>query len=1154
MQEKVLGIDVGGNSIGWALIATDDQSQDFQLLQGGICAFLSAEERGEAKNKDRRDKRLARRQTYRRVTRREILCRTLVHAGLLPVNERERRELLKDGEDRNSYALRTRALNEKLNPYEIGRILMHLVRRRGFLSSRKQNLGELARDPEIQKIIERLEEEEAELSPTTPQKRKREKQQATQTDAQSREEEDESTTLRKGKELQKEMEEAGARTLGEYFYQLLQQGKPIRRRTTLRSMYEDEFDAIWQKQQEYYPNLLTQELKERVRYILFFQRPLKLDPDRLGQCSYEPEEHRAYLALPTIQRWRIWQDLNNLTHRQKDLHDETPLTYEQKSLLFEALEHNQKLTWAQVRKLLSIPRDRIFNLEEEKGKKGKELTGNITSIALRKALGEKWDNLPPEKQDELVQLLVTEQRRRVLYETLQTPEWGFTKEEAIKAISTPLKSGTASVSLTVARKTLPHLKAKEYCPRTVQPDGSEKGCDREGHLWHHALELAGYTFREESPTTGVDKLPLPPEVRNPVVQKALFQLRKVVNAIVKEYGKPNRIRIEFARDLQTSQAKRERIIREQQENERKNREAREKLIKEFGISRPSRDDVIKLRLWEEYPYCPYTGTFISQDMLFSEQVDVEHILPFSRTLDDSYMNKTLCLAEENRNVKHKKTPYEAYGSDEERWKRILKNIENLPKPKQQRFKMTELPEEFYNRQLNDTRYIAKASREYLKQLGVPVEPTKGSVTAILRDAWGLNALLRDVVKEDLGEIPSQEGETETLNTEEETEGETLTPDTPTKLRDDHRHHFVDAFVVALTSPALIKRISDHARTSDIPGKRAPYKGAASIPQKLREELRQTLKKIVVAHAPRRKIEGAFHDETAYGMRDQTGKRTHAYQDTKEGQDVKYVVRKPVDGLTPPEIARIIDGGIRERIIQRILQLVPEGEKESVRSAIEKYQKEGRPKIPQNTKKAIEEAIKKLKPPTPHDPETANLGVIDHTGKYIRRVRVEARIQEPKTLPVKDAQGRVYKVYFITGQYHHVEIFECTEDHEDPISKEKWEKGDRRGYFVSQLEAAERARRLKEPLVKRTPPKDWGPHWKFVMSLHKNDMVELNKRKRKGIFRVQQLEPSNNRVVLRLHTSANTKDNRTREFLQISQSHSARKISVDPIGRIHPAGD
>jgi hypothetical protein len=76
----------------------------------------------------------------------------------------------------------------------------------------------------------------------------------------------------------------------------------------------------------------------------------------------------------------------------------------------------------------------------------------------------------------------------------------------------------------------------------------------------------------------------------------------------------------------------------------------------------------------------------------------------------------------------------------------------------------------------------------------------------------------------------------------------------------------------------------------------------------------------------------------------------------------------------------------------------------------------------------------------------------------------------------------------------------------------------------------------------------------VMSLHKNDMVELNKPKRKGIFRVQQFDVGNENIMLRLHTSANTKDNRTREFLRISQSHYARKISVDPIGRIHPAGD
>ncbi len=1154
MIEKVLGIDVGGNSIGWTLLTRDPNTTDCEVLDCGIRVFTSAEEAGELKNRDRRAKRLVRRQLSRTADRREILSRLLVQARLLPEDERERRRLLIDGEDKDSYHLRTRALDERLEPYEIGRILMHLVRRRGFLSTRRQNLGELLRDPEVLKIVEELETQDIQGPPTKKKRKTKKETDQTASQTPKDDEEEEGTVLKAIKSLEGKMKEAGARTIGEYFFQLRQKGEPVRRRHTSRKMYEDEFEAIWEKQREYHPEILTDNLKENIHRILFFQRPLKLDPDRFGKCSYEPEEPRAYQALPSVQRWRIWQDLNKLAHKQKDSQDETPLTHQEKEHLFRTLEEKEKLTWAEVRKLLSLPKDRVFNLQEEKGKKGKELTGNTTSIRIRKALGEKWDNLNDERQDELTLLLIQERDRKKLYETLQK-EWGFTREEAIKAISIPLKTGMASVSLKCVRNTLPHLQSSEWCPRKTLPDGSQHGCDREGHLWHHALELAGYDPLASSiPVEGVDKLPFPPEVRNPVVQKALYQLRKVVNAIIREYGKPDRIRIEFARDLRTSQRQRERINEEQKENEKKNKESREALINEFRITNPSKDDIIKHRLWKECfwkecSFCPYTGTPISMEMLFTDQVDIEHILPFSRSLDDSYMNKTLCIAEENRNVKHNKTPYEAYGHDAKRWEEITNRIKKLPKPKQDRFMTTELSDEFYNRQLNDTRHFAVSARKYLQHLGIHVEPTKGQATAMLREAWGLNQLLREIVNEELNtqQEPDQENiEDDTLNEE------TTSPDTEEeasssragkslKLRDDHRHHLIDSAVVALTSPALLKSLSEHSKRNDIPGKRAPYKGLP-LPGKFRQQLKEKLKTVIVSYDPRHKIEGAFHDETAYGPR-------------KEGEETTYVVRKLVSELSPNEIARIVDGGIRDRIIERIIQLAPEEKRTDVQTALKIYQEESKPKISKDIQDILKKLIKKLAPPGEHDSQDADQGVKDHTGKYIRRVRIKHRLQAPKTLPVKNARGEVYKVYFITGQYHHVEIFECTEDHSDPQDeKKRWKKGERRGYFVSQLESAERTRRLKQPLVKRTPPEEWGPHWKFVMSLHKNDMVELHKPKRKGIFRVESLEASINRVKLRLHTSANTKDNRTREFLQISQTGYATKINVDPLGRIRPAND
>ncbi|MGD0014632.1 MAG: type II CRISPR RNA-guided endonuclease Cas9, partial [Bryobacteraceae bacterium] len=131
--------------------------------------------------------------------------------------------------------------------------------------------------------------------------------------------------------------------------------------------------------------------------------------------------------------------------------------------------------------------------------------------------------------------------------------------------------------------------------------------------------------------------------------KALFEVRKVVNAIVREYGKPGKIKIEMARDVHGSSRQREELHWKILENEKRNKEVRKRLIEDIKIAKPTRDDVIKYKLWEECgKTCPYTGKHISQTALFGEnpEFQIEHILPYDRSLDDSFMNKTLCEVRE----------------------------------------------------------------------------------------------------------------------------------------------------------------------------------------------------------------------------------------------------------------------------------------------------------------------------------------------------------------------------------------------------------------------------------------------------------------------------------------------------------------------------
>ncbi len=158
------------------------------------------------------------------------------------------------------------------------------------------------------------------------------------------------------------------------------------------------------------------------------------------------------------------------------------------------------------------------------------------------------------------------------------------------------------------------------------------------------------------------------QIRNPAVMRSLTELRKVVNAIIREYGKPTEIHVELARELKKPKKAREAAFKKNRENQKSRDAAKKRVANEIGISNPSRDDILKVQLAEECGWlCPYTGRPISMRTLLSEpQFDIEHILPLRiRSLDNSFINVTLCAAEEKigRNRKGNKTPYETYSGE-----------------------------------------------------------------------------------------------------------------------------------------------------------------------------------------------------------------------------------------------------------------------------------------------------------------------------------------------------------------------------------------------------------------------------------------------------------------------------------------------------------
>lgn len=236
MKKMTLGIDLGANSLGWALLSADTDSQPEGIIATGVRVFPAPieDKSKEPKNKARRGARRARKIVRRRKMRLEHLTNILTKHGFLPQDQTQRVQFFSN-HSVNPYVLRKKALDEKLSLYEIGRCLHHLCRRRGFKSNRKAALAEIINDPEIKRIIEEEEQEKIKSGKI-------------------KKEDEEGIILKAISDLQQKINESDARTLGEYFAMQLQSGNKVRCQHTSRAMYEQEFDKIWEAQKILSPN------------------------------------------------------------------------------------------------------------------------------------------------------------------------------------------------------------------------------------------------------------------------------------------------------------------------------------------------------------------------------------------------------------------------------------------------------------------------------------------------------------------------------------------------------------------------------------------------------------------------------------------------------------------------------------------------------------------------------------------------------------------------------------------------------------------------------------------------------------------------------------------------------------------------------------
>ncbi len=1026
-ETMVLGLDIGPNSLGWAIVAYKTEAKGLEsepagLIDAGVRIFPEGVDRTpqgseQSRNAARREARSARRVHQRRNRRLGTLKAALQKSGLLPEDGEDFSKLMLE----DPYRLRAAGLEEKLPLHGFGRAVYHLAQRRGFKSNRKSE--KKSEDGDIAKGITAL---------------------------------------------SKKIEDSGAKTLGEFLSRMKASGGAIRFRRIEssipnRAMYEKEFSMLWDSQASYYPDVLGEALRREIHNAIFFQRPFdirerwgkdlkRLPPGanarrapELGKCEYEKNERRSPRAAWYAQRFRLLQEINNLGLIDTITGEETGLASEMRQKLIGELGKKKDMTFDRMRKLLGLEETTRFNLEE--GKRTK-LKGNSTELNLRQAFGKSYENLSDVARDEIIRTLIEEENEEELKHRA-VEEWGLDEKGAERLARTTLEGGYLHLSVKALKKLLPHLE--------------------EGKTYMDAVEAAGYLRRDQLSVEASGRLSVKdmPGLTNPLVKAALYQVRRVINAIVAEYGAPSKIRVEIVRDLKNTGERRRQIIKEQRENERRNDNAKERLRGDFGMADPASEDVLRYKLWEECGrQCPYTGRAIPQDALFSADIEIEHIIPYSRSFDNSYMNKTLSYTGENR-LKLDRTPFEFYGHDETRWNEILKRASRLPEKKRNRFYMKDVPDGFTSRQLNDTAYIATEVRSLLEKVVGKnnVRITKGQATAILRRLWGLNTAL------------SGSGE---------------------KTRKDHRHHAVDAVVVALTSDGMLKRLSKaYAGGKKHTSLQDPWQG-------FRDDVKKRIDDIIVSFRVRRKVSGALHEETNYGILQK--------KDAK-GQPL-YAIRKALPALTRNEINLIADERVREIVKEHLKKHGADPNDGSEKDAAWKQAlaPENAPCLPN-----------KNGPPVP-----------------IKRVRLHKAASNMKHLNRHKTDEKPYRAVE-SGSNHHIVIFEYTAGKKNG----RWD-----GEVVSMFDAAQRLKN-NERVISR----DLGDGRKFIMSLSINELVRIVTGDRALFYRVQKIN-MDKVITFRLHTAATIDSKEERLFKNPGslKSVEAVKVFTDPIGRIREAHD
>lgn len=771
-----IGLDIGIASVGWAVLENNTHDEPFRIIDLGVRIFDTAEQpkTGASLALPRREARSARRRLRRRGHRLERIKKLFEAEGLINIEEFEARYKRTGLPD--VYKLRYEGLDRRLTNDELAQVLLHIAKHRGFKSTSKAADGADSDTGEVKKGISA------------------------------------NKTL---------MQEKRYRTVGEMIYldEKFRTDCPWNengyiltprnksgdyKHTVLRDMLADEVMKIFKAQRALGNDAATEKLERAYLDIMLSQRSFDMGPgapsryamegfeDRVGLCTFEGKngEKRAPKAAYTSEFFVALEKINHTKIVSADGSTRF-FTSDERHAIIALMHRQQTVKYTAVRKTIGLAEeDKFYNLnysQKSGSKKSPEDTDFVKMEnyhKIRKALREEVasEHLSPDKiklYDDIARILTLYKNDDSRIRRLAEHDIASECYDALLEMS---PSKFHNLSLKAMGKIIPFL--------------------LQGNTYDKACELAGYDFRTENNgeksilLKGKNITNIVNDITNPVVRRSVSQTIKVINAIILEYGSPQAVNIELAREMSKDFDERRKMKSDMETREKENDKVLSR-VREYKPN-PTGQDIVKFRLWEEQGgVCLYSGDKIDINDLFSSNggYDVDHILPYSITFDDSYRNKVLVKASENRQ-KGNRTPYEYIMAEkgEQAWNEYETLVRNTVKDYKKQLKLLkkhisdEEKAEFKERNLTDTKYITRIIYNMIRQNLVlkpyfnlererkkQVMAVNGAITHYLSKRWGLAG----------------------------------------KDRRTDTHHAQDAVVIACTTDGMINRISRYSKGREL---------------------------------------------------------------------------------------------------------------------------------------------------------------------------------------------------------------------------------------------------------------------------------------------------------------------------------------------------